>query len=125
MTKSQIFKSAHKLAKAFQVECGGDYIVYLSLAIKAIYANLKKGRSPEDCFAAMNRRIKKVSCDLPLITREVKVRCTHGLREFDAHYKLEKARKELEDGQFFGKEFTKGRMICAYVTSFKVEQVAY
>ena len=58
MTKSQFFKAAHKLAKAYQASMGGDYVVYLSLALKNMVA-ASKVYSDEKVFAAMNKAIKK------------------------------------------------------------------
>lgn len=41
MSRSEIFKAAHKIAKA-TVAIVGDYIVAMSLALKEVYASMKK-----------------------------------------------------------------------------------
>ena len=46
MTKSEIFKAAHKLAKA-TVCYIGDYMIAFSIALKNIIAAAKKGVSPQ------------------------------------------------------------------------------
>lgn len=40
MTKSEIFKAAHKLAKTFE----GDYQACFSLALKTVYANMESAK---------------------------------------------------------------------------------
>ncbi|WP_350545860.1 hypothetical protein [Pseudoalteromonas sp. 5-MNA-CIBAN-0065] len=125
MTKSEIFKAAHKLAKAYQLENGGDYIVYLSMSLKNIIKSLTSNAADEVLFAAMNRRIAKVSSSLALNTRAVKKSYTHGLQEFKATYELEKAKRNLSNGKFFGKAFTKGGLVCAWVRSVEMVQEAY
>lgn len=125
MTKSELFKAAHKLAKAYQVKFGGDYVVYLSVSLKKIITAAKTRASKEVLFSAINKVISKVSSDLPVITRTVKQSFTHGLKEFKAAYELEKAKKTLEAGQFFGKAFKQNGLVCAWVRSEKMVQEAY
>lgn len=125
MTKSEIFKAAHKLAKAYQLENGGDYIIYLSMSLKNIIKSLTSGAADELLFGAMNKRIARVSSSLALNTRAVKKSCTHGLQEFKATYELEKAKSKLEAGKFFGKAFKKGGLVCAWVRSVEITQEAY
>ena len=123
MTKSELFKAAHKMAKVNKATFGGDYVIYLSHALKQI-ATLIKSMSKESLFKAMNVVIKSRN-GVDLITTAKKVQCTKGLQEFTHHYKLEKARRNLKEGQFFGKEFTKNGMICAWVRCTKINQIAY
>lgn len=123
MTKSQIFKAAHKLAKCNKAMFGGDYVVYLSLALKAIIKNSKR-HSVEKICSSINKVIESRG-GKDFITRAVKVSCTHGLKAFSHTYKLERARKQLPAGQFFGKVFEKNGEVCAWVRSTKVEQQAY
>ncbi len=72
MTKSELFKAAHKLAKAYQLKMGGDYAVYLSVALKNLNGAIKEGFQDEMLFKAMNFKIKEVSNKLALISRTVK-----------------------------------------------------
>ncbi len=125
MTKSELFKAAHKLAKAYQVKMGGDYAVYLSVALKNLNKGIKAGFKDADLFKAMNAKIAAVSSKLALITRKVKQNLTHGRKEFDAEYKLETAKAKLEKGHFFGKTFTSNGMVCAWERSVKFVEEAY
>lgn len=125
MTKSEMFKAAHKLAAAYKLDGNGDYIVCLSVALININKSVKAGYADEAIFKALNKRITKASDSLPLITKSVKIDATHGMMEFDATYQLEKARKNLETGKFFGKVFSKGKRVCAWVRSTRIEQQAY
>ncbi len=125
MTKSEMFKAAHKLAKAYKVQMGGDYVIYLSFSLKALTKGIKAGLKDADIFGRINARIRKASRELKLITRQVKNNMTHGLKEFTATYKLEAAKKQLEKGHFFGEVFTKNKMICAWERSITFTQEAY
>ena len=125
MNNSIKFKAAHKMAKANKLALGGDYVVYVSLALKAINTLVKKGYSEDKIFAAMNTKIKSISSELPLITKTVKISATHGLKEFSHYYKLESAKKNLEQGQFFGESFVKNGMVCAWVRSYVSREYAY
>ena len=70
MTKSEIFKAAHKLAKAHQKLMSGDYVVYLARAIRNVYRALKKGYSLEQMATKINDSLRKLgitgSCSLKL-----------------------------------------------------------
>ncbi len=123
MTNAELFKAAHKMAKINKATFGGDYVVYFSHALKQITIAIKS-LSKESLFKAMNIVIRNRGGD-DLITGPKKVQRTHGLKEFSHAYKLEKARRDLEKGQAFGKEFTQNGMICAWVKSTKIEQIAY
>ena len=125
MTKSEMFKAAHKLAKAYKVQVGGDYMVCLSCSLKAVIKASKQGFKDADMFKAINAKISKVSKELALITHEVKNNLTHGLKEFAATYKLEAAKKQLDKGHFFGEVFTKNGMVCAWERSITFTQEAY
>lgn len=126
MTKSEMFKAAHKLAKAYKAQVNtGDYSVYLSLALKNLNAAVKKGFADEAIFKAMNGKIAKVSDKLALITKQVKQSLTHGLKSFASQYELKAAKSELEEGQFFGKAFNKNGMINAWVRSVVIVNEAY
>lgn len=125
MTKSEIFKAAHKLAKAYKMQCGGDYVVYLSIALKNLNNAVKKGFEDKDIFKAMNAKITKVSSELELITHKVKVSLTHGRKEFAKMHQLENAKRDLEAGHFFGKTFESNGMICAWERSTVTVNEAY
>lgn len=57
MNKSQIFKKAHKIARD-TVEIVGDYIIAFCLALKEVYAELKKLEKKEKTFKlTMARKI--------------------------------------------------------------------
>ena len=72
MTKSQIFKAAHKLAKCNKAAFGGDYVVYLSLALKSINKTRGLGHSVERICSSINKVITKRGGS-DLITRPVTV----------------------------------------------------
>lgn len=125
MTKSELFKAAHKLAKAYKAQSNnsGDYIAYLSLALKNISAALIN-QTKERIFKRVNKTISNANLNC-FITYTEKGHATHGQRTFSAMYELEKARKQLKDGQFFGKAFRVGKEIKAWVRSVTYSQVAY
>ena len=125
MTNSNIFKAAHKLAKAYKMQMSGDYAVYFQLALKNLNAAKKAGFKKDDLFKAMNAKIKAVSTDLALITHEVKRGLTHGLKTFNNQHKLNAAKNDLKNGQFFGKSFVKNGMINVWVRSVSFVQEAY
>ena len=125
MTKSEMFKAAHKLAAAYKLDGNGDYVICFLSALINIRKSVKDGYADEVIFKALNKRIAKASDSLPLITKPVKIDATHGLMEFDAAYQLEKARKNLDAGKSFGKVFRKGSKVCAWVCSERIEHQAY
>ncbi len=125
MTNSEIFKAAHALAKAYQAKFKGDYVVYLSYAMKLVAGYNKECSNDETLFKAINNALVKQYNSNPVFFYEKKSRCTHGLLEFRKSYQLDKAAKGLEAGQSLGKRFTKNGMICAWVQSFEVKKVAY
>ncbi len=125
MTKSELFKAAHKLAKAYKaVAKTGDYIVYFSVALKKL-TEAAKARSNETIFKAVNKQVRNAGLEC-FITYTKKINATHGLREFKKAWMLEKAAKELNKGEFFGQTFVnKSGMICAWVREIRYEQEAY
>lgn len=123
MNKSELFKAAHKLAKVYKKQLGGDYVAYLSYSLKAIIKSAKRN-SKESLFEALNKVIIKRGGD-DLITYPKKVLCSHGLKEFSHKYKLDNYKRELQKGRFLGEAFVKNGMFCAWERSYKIEQVAY
>lgn len=124
MTKSEFFKAAHKMAKAYKQSLGGDYVVYLAYAMKTM-VRLSSKWSKEKIFANMNSAIKKHGGS-DLMMREVKENQTRGLKTFSHEYKLEKSRKDLAKGEFFGKVFVNAAgEYCAWVNAVVVKTVAY
>lgn len=121
MTKSEVFKASHKLAKAWHKKLGGDYVVYFAKALKGTLAASKN--LTDDClFNAMNKIISKFGGDR-FITKSVKSNCTHGLVEVKFEHQLNSYK--LEKGQFFGKAFSRDGKVCAWVRSISYVQEAY
>lgn len=127
MTKSELFKAAHKLAKAFKAISGGygDYIVYLQRALKSIIAASKASNAKDSIIFKMINNTVRTAELCCFITHSVKKHATHGQKVFDSMYKLEKARKELKIGQFFGQVSKSNGQVKAWVKSATTEQVAY
>lgn len=121
MTNSEIFKAAHKLAKALKNELGGDYIVYFAYSLKGVIKMSKK-LNKEVAFKKVNELVKRFN-GTELLTFSKKISATHGLKEFDKEYQMNNFK--LESGQFFGEVFYKNGKTCAYVRSFITEQIAY
>lgn len=125
MTKSELFKAAHKIAKAYKNNLGGDYAVYLSFALKQTIKAKKALKDTEQVFKAVNLGIKKHN-GTDFMMQERTVTASHGQLSFSHHYKLEKARAQLEKGQYLGKVFTdKKGNVCANVYSKEIELIAY
>ena len=123
MTKSEILKAAHALAKGAQKKMGGDYAVYLSLYMSKVFADSKK-IAKEAIFSAVNRATAKFGFN-PVFLKRTEQKQTHGLIECERGYQLDKEEKNLKSGRFLGKRFTKNGNVCAWVRSVKTVLVAY
>ena len=119
LTKQEIMQASHKLAKAFKVKANntGDYVVYLSFAMKFIINQANKGVPSITVKAGVNKVLAKYKLNC-FFTKTVKVSSTHGLIKVTHEYKLNKV--ELEKGQYLGKRFVKNNMWCAWVRSEKL-----
>ncbi|MGX9458521.1 hypothetical protein ACWU37_16465 [Photobacterium damselae subsp. damselae] len=128
MTKSEIFKAAHKLAKAYKVSANncGDYVVYLSLALKNVIRAVKKHGMVE-AFRRLNAAIKGYGkgADLALVTftRETIAHVDTICEEKRGAFF--KALKNLKTGQSTGKTFERNGNLCAYVYETRNVEVAY
>ena len=123
MTKSELFKAAHKLAKAWYANLGGDYIVYFAKALKGTIAFSKKA-AKEVVFKHMNKIIKEQGGE-SLIMYTTKVKCTHGQHKFSHEYKMNNEARKLEKGHYFGKSWVSGGVIKVWEHSTRNEQRAY
>ena len=124
MNNSTIFKAAHAVAKANKKAFGGDYVVYLKLALIATYGFVAKGATKESLFAAANRKLASVGI-AAAFTKKVVVKARHGLVSFKKEYELKKAAKNLDAGKEFGAIFFSNGMFNAWINSESSVEKAY
>lgn len=128
MTKSEIFKAAHKLAKVYFARKCGHYSICLMFALKRVIADSKKiGTNialKEKMFAGINNALRSVGLDC-FFTKTITKHASMGVVEFTSIHELNKAAKKLESDQYFGKSWTEGGMKKAWLRSTKTIQVAF
>ncbi len=124
MTKSELFKAAHAIAKAYKKESGcGDYAAYFSFALKKVaYGVSKIGK--EKMFKKINQAVVRAGSDY-FVTYKFKQNTMHGQLSFKKQYMLDKAEKQLEKGQFLGKRYYSNGEWKANVRSIQYVDVAY
>lgn len=123
MTKSNIFKAAHKLAKAWHAKCGGDYVVYFAKALSGTLQLDKKASEDRIC-QTINKLIKE-NGGSGLITYTVSVKVSHGQHKFSHEHKMNTAARNLAKGHYFGKSWVSNGVFKVWEHSTRKEEREY
>ena len=86
MTKSELFKAAHKLAKA-TIQAGDNYSATFALCLKAVYAQ-KETSIVDKLIAAGGKVWEKSGLSRIYLSQEIADKCDFGIRFNDKKHKL-------------------------------------
>lgn len=86
MTKSELFKAAHKLAKSV-IQAGDNYSATFSICLKAVYAQ-KETSIADKLIAAGGKVWEKSGLSRIYLSQEIADKCDFGIRFNDKKHKL-------------------------------------
>ena len=87
MTKSELFKAAHKLAKSV-MQAGDSYSATFALCLKAVYAQSKETSIADKLIAAGGKVWEKSGLSRIYLSQEIADKCDFGIRFNDKKHKL-------------------------------------
>ena len=87
MTKSELFKAAHKLAKSV-IQVGDNYSATFALCLKAVFAQSKETSIVDKLIAAGGKVWEKSGLSRIYLSQEIADKCDFGIRFNDKKHKL-------------------------------------